>query len=1134
MKIVLLFLFCLICVSSKAQLEIIDGTYSERTDELGNPTLTFFDMTPWDSSPYLEYHLTDNGNYLINFRILLPNNYTPTKNYPTILMLHGKGESGVCRFECYEDGDQKISNNDHQLYHGGLQHLKAVENGDFPGIVIFPQNDRDWHPEWLERVFLLLEKSFEKWSIDKNRLYVHGLSAGGKATWEIVNQRPDLFAAYLPMSGLTDVDFQRLAPIPVWLFQGELDVSPQLDWAEGRIEQLKNAGGKPRFTVYENIGHAVWNIAYNEGDFFSWMLEQSKLNLFVFGEVTEFCSKKDISTQLALSPGFEDYQWRRGPTILNNNDSILLINEFGTYTGRFKRNGNWSEWSNPVTIKKITSNEKPVISFNGSLHLPSLEQISSQTLSVNQTFDYIKWNTGSTSKNIEVSSEGYYAVQTRNSESCNWSTSDSLYITINKNPSLNSPEDAFTAAIDNNSLQIFWVDNNQSETGYEIYRSENINGPYQLIFISSENEESFIDNDLKPNQQYIYKIRAINHKEVSRYTEAILGNTTLDDTNQSIPTGVKVIFKSTDSMIITWDKILDDEVVEYELYINEKVYVTSDTAITIENLTHGENYRIRVRSKDESGNYSEFSAQLTEPLIVTGLYYDFYAGDTWDFVNEFLNSSIYKSGSTENIDITIKNEFYPDNDYFAFAFRGYLYIEQEGNYTFHIASDDGSMLYIDNNLVINNDGLKNEIEEKSGQLNLTSGAHYIEVYFFERTGNEYLKLEYEGPGITKQSIPSELFTSMMNSQNYSLETPEMITISSPEYNKVSIGWIDNSAGETNFEIFRSLNDISFEKIAEVEANVSSFLDSGLTGNTKYFYKVRAINRQTESDFSNNLSTITPEQPLPGSITLEEVSHINNSTLKLQWEIPDDPDFSQIEIFRSDDNQNFKLVRILSNKNVEYYDSSLSANQEYFYRIRTLKNNLKSNYSQTLSGITQNAFPIIDEPDPLEMNAFIEFSYIINVVDIDKDSIRFTAELPDFINVESYTRNQMQLSIYPEISDIGLYKIGIAVNDGYDGMDKDTLEITVNQGPLSIEDEQGNNPVVVYPNPFFDGLIFIKSKYLQGSIEIKIINTLGKVVYQNIKNSFNHLEIDLSSLSRGVYTLTVSSKSHKYSHKIIKQ
>ena len=69
-------------------------------------------------------------------------------------------------------------------------------------------------------------------------------------------------------------------------------------------------------------------------------------------------------------------------------------------------------------------------------------------------------------------------------------------------------------------------------------------------------------------------------------------------------------------------------------------------------------------------------------------------------------------------------------EWFAIDYSGRFWIDKEGEYSFCLISDDGSKLYIDGNLVIDNDGLHSPLE-REGAVQLTRGVHEIRVSYFQ-------------------------------------------------------------------------------------------------------------------------------------------------------------------------------------------------------------------------------------------------------------------------------------------------------------------------------------------------------------------------------------------------------------------
>ncbi|GAA5040036.1 hypothetical protein GCM10011506_40060 [Marivirga lumbricoides] len=82
-----------------------------------------------------------------------------------------------------------------------------------------------------------------------------------------------------------------------------------------------------------------------------------------------------------------------------------------------------------------------------------------------------------------------------------------------------------------------------------------------------------------------------------------------------------------------------------------------------------------------------------------------------------------------------------------------LKIDAPGDYTFYTNSDDGSKLFVDEQLVVDNDG-DHGVQERSGRINLKKGSHTLKIEYFNGGGGYYLDAKYQGPGLGKQIIPA--------------------------------------------------------------------------------------------------------------------------------------------------------------------------------------------------------------------------------------------------------------------------------------------------------------------------------------------------------------------------------------------
>jgi hypothetical protein len=67
---------------------------------------------------------------------------------------------------------------------------------------------------------------------------------------------------------------------------------------------------------------------------------------------------------------------------------------------------------------------------------------------------------------------------------------------------------------------------------------------------------------------------------------------------------------------------------------------------------------------------------------------------------------------------------------------------------------------------------------------------------------------------------------------------------------IVLTWTDNSAGEDGFRIERKESGGEFAEIASVNANQTTYTDSGLMEGVTYSYKVKAYNSAAQSAYSN--------------------------------------------------------------------------------------------------------------------------------------------------------------------------------------------------------------------------------------------------------------------------------------------
>ncbi len=100
---------------------------------------------------------------------------------------------------------------------------------------------------------------------------------------------------------------------------------------------------------------------------------------------------------------------------------------------------------------------------------------------------------------------------------------------------------------------------------------------------------------------------------------------------------------------------------------------------------------------------------------------------------------------------------------FAIRFTGFINIPTTDTYTFTLASDDGSKLYINNSLVVDNDGLHATLGLSSGNVNLASGQHTVTIeYFYTSGGSPLLGIQYATSTQSPTGLPFDWFSISSN------------------------------------------------------------------------------------------------------------------------------------------------------------------------------------------------------------------------------------------------------------------------------------------------------------------------------------------------------------------------------------
>ena len=225
------------------------------------------------------------GGVTYRYQVFLPAKFDPHKKWPVVLFLHGAGERG----------DNGLLQTD-----VGLGHVIRNSTRDWLFLVVMPQcrTNRYWtDPTMQAQALAALEHSVTEFKVDRERIYLTGISMGGYGTWDLAAKYPGKFAAYVVLCGgirgpegfqelhvgLVDdpnvadpyaETARRIGKTPVWIFHGDADPAVPVEESRKMAQALERAGANVRYTEYPGVGHNSWDKAYAEPGLFEWLLRQ--------------------------------------------------------------------------------------------------------------------------------------------------------------------------------------------------------------------------------------------------------------------------------------------------------------------------------------------------------------------------------------------------------------------------------------------------------------------------------------------------------------------------------------------------------------------------------------------------------------------------------------------------------------------------------------------------------------------------------------------------------------------------------------------------------------------------------------------------------------------------------------------
>lgn len=204
--------------------------------------------------------------------------------YPLVIWLHGKGERGNNNWSQFQNGVEIL--------------LDSMQiNTKYDGYLVIPQCGKNTTWSYYDKnqprikmasdaptiqytLMALIRDLLTHEKIDRQRIYLIGISMGGFGVWDMAMRYPDIFAAIVPICGGADpTKAGLLKQIPVWAFHGDKDPVVSSHFSSEimhELESLQNKKLDSRFSLLNGVGHNAWDYAMKEPALLPWLFSKKK------------------------------------------------------------------------------------------------------------------------------------------------------------------------------------------------------------------------------------------------------------------------------------------------------------------------------------------------------------------------------------------------------------------------------------------------------------------------------------------------------------------------------------------------------------------------------------------------------------------------------------------------------------------------------------------------------------------------------------------------------------------------------------------------------------------------------------------------------------------------------------------
>ena len=329
---------------------------------------------------------------------------------------------------------------------------------------------------------------------------------------------------------------------------------------------------------------------------------------------------------------------------------------------------------------------------------------------------------------------------------------------------------------------------------------------------------------------------------------------------------------------------------------------------------------------------------------------------------------------------------------------------------------------------------------------------------------------------------------------------------------------------------------------------STFTDKNLKAKTKYFYIIRSSNSIGESVNAGPLSVTTLGPPSAPTLSpaVGGTDVLGNSIVTLNWKDNSDDEWSFVVERSIGDDKNFNVITPLATvltNSVSFVNVPLMENVTYFYRIYAQNKYGNSDYS-TITSVTTAVTKAPNAPFFLNAKASAQAEITLTWSDAANNEAKFeverSADNKTFAKIGETLTNVLTY-IDKSLADATLYYYRVRAvnslgNSGYSAVASATTLAKKLAGLVGSTLQSDDTAWQVYPNPTVNSLkVTLPESIATEDATVRVVDKFNRQVLIKIvkPNGNGEIELDMSQLSEGTYTVNIQTDSKMISRKIVK-